>query len=127
MKKNVSRIAGCTAASVLGLVAGGTSLAHAAPAPDNGFGTAVIADYDGDGIDDLASFTADNRFHIDYARNGFGSWDTQPYLGLVKVGVTYQPVPADYNGDGLADLAVMSSEGFWFIDLARRNEGFANG
>lgn len=57
---------------------------------------------------------------IDYAANGFGSWD----VSLTGYGnITAIPVPADYDGDGKADLCtVTSTANLWQIDYAQ--DGF---
>ncbi|OJX30963.1 MAG: hypothetical protein BGO86_00780 [Chryseobacterium sp. 36-9] len=90
----------------------------------------VPADYNGDGLDDLAVKTDDGRWYIDFAvdgtyHNGYGIWDIQ--LNDQRGNATCHPVPADYNGDGLADLAVQTDNGNWFIDFAEQganNNGY---
>jgi hypothetical protein len=81
----------------------------------------VPADYDGDGKADLSVKTDDGRWLIDYANNTFGSWDWQSQIspGVFVYGdVSAHPVPADYDGDGKADLSVKRDDGYWFIDYA---------
>ncbi|WP_418983037.1 M12 family metallopeptidase [Alistipes sp.] len=36
---------------------------------------------------------------------------------------TWKPVPADYDGDGRADLSVKTDDGYWLIDYARNGYG----
>ncbi len=106
---------------------------------DNGFGswdiirygygdstaTPVPADYDGDGRADIAIKTTDGLWYIDIAADGFGAWDSRtPRAGYGNADAI--PVPADYDGDGCADLAVKDPHttpsggiGTWYIDYAR--------
>jgi hypothetical protein len=67
---------------------------------------------------DLAIYdTVTGRWSIDYADNGFGVFDS-----VVMHTILGEPVPADYDGDGRADLAVKTSSGLWRID--RSSDGF---
>ncbi|HEY7500439.1 MAG TPA: VCBS repeat-containing protein [Vicinamibacterales bacterium] len=77
----------------------------------------VPADYDGDGRADLSLKLDSGTWKIDYAANGFGSWD----LSVPSRGGPWSiPIPADYDGDGKADLAVRDDEtGFWRIDYSK--------
>jgi hypothetical protein len=59
-------------------------------------------------------------WNIDYASNGYGTWDAT-YWGYG--GSQNRPVPADYDGDGRADLSVKSNTGFWNIDYAANGFG----
>jgi len=83
--------------------------------------TPVPADYDGDGYADLAVKSNDGVWYIDYHgvgsgdEYGFGYWDVS-YSGYGYSNVI--PVPADYDGDGKADLAIKTSDGYWMIDLS---------
>jgi len=89
---------------------------------------AAPADYDGDGKTDLAveSISAStSTWQIDLANNGFNSssaFDQTVYLGVTS-GVTVQPVPADYDGDGKADIALKQSNGVLKIDYAANGFG----
>lgn len=83
----------------------------------------AIADYDGDGIDDLSvkDPSEHGTWYIDYSANGFGSWDEQhSHYGENSVAL-----PADYDGDGRADLSVKdaSSNGTWYIDYSANGFG----
>ena len=84
-----------------------------AEADDHVAKTKRLHDIDGDGLADL-HIKAGDQWKIDFAANGFGSWDRV----LSGFGVTSLPAPADYDGDGRTDLAVRSDDGGWFIDLS---------
>jgi|GEM_PF-5531846 len=82
------------------------------------------ADYDGDTKADLAFKMNDGRWLIDYAANGFGSWD-EIITDSLRFHRFAHPAPADYDGDGRADLAIKDDEdASWWIDYARN--GFGN-
>jgi hypothetical protein len=83
----------------------------------------VVADFDGDGRDDISVKRDGGTWQIDLAVNGFGAWDLtyRGYGGLEAI-----PVPADYDGDGKADLSVKSSSGGWAIDYSRDGFGAWN-
>lgn len=77
-------------------------------------------DIDDDKRSDLIEYSTDGKWYIDLSSVGstldkFGSWDriiTAPSVGSGKI----FPVVADYNNDGIADLAVYnSSTGNWYI------------
>ena len=79
----------------------------------------VPADYDGDGKADLSILSLDGKWCIDYAVDGFGSWNVQ-YSGYPTTGT---PIPADYDGDGKIDLSIKTSDGKWCIDYAKNGFG----
>jgi hypothetical protein len=59
--------------------------------------------------------TPRSKYLRDNSGNGLGTWDT----GLFDVGgIGTVPVPADYDGDGKADIAVKTTDGHWLIDDA---------
>lgn len=67
---------------------------------------------------DLAIYdSVTGRWSIDYADNGFGVFDR-----IVFHTILGEPVPADYDRDGRADLAVKTASGRWLIDVA--SDGF---
>jgi hypothetical protein len=84
----------------------------------------VQADYDGDGKADLAVF----RYNLSSSSTEAGIWFIlQSANGVMRVerfGLrTDRLVPADYDGDGKADIAVYRpSDGFWYILQSR--DGF---
>ena len=83
-------------------------------------GKNVPKDYDGDGKDDISIKADDGRWLIDYASNGFGSWDAifTGYGGTDSIAV-----PADYDGDGKDDLSIKTNAGNWSIDYASNGFG----
>ncbi len=81
------------------------------------------ADYDGDGKADLGMKINDGRWLIDYADNGFGSWD-QYISSLTDVNKYAQPAPADFDGDRKADICVKNDlTATWNIDYAANGFG----
>ena len=67
---------------------------------------------------DIAIKDSSGRWAIDYADNGFGSFDIERFgYG----GANAKPFPADYDGDGRADMAIWA-DGTWYFDYAR--DGF---
>ena len=91
----------------------------------------VIADYNGDGTDDLATYTPRQRFLFGGGTPG-GEWKMclitsdprvcQPHDVTTAIWggrLADTPVPADYDGNGTADLAVWNSfTGTWTIRRA---------
>jgi hypothetical protein len=93
-----------------------------------GYSNAKVApaDYDGDGITDLSVKDTSGNWLIDYSSvaNGggpcssvpcFGSWNGQ-FAGYGDGSAL--AVPADYDGDHRADLAIKNSLGEWNIDFS---------
>jgi hypothetical protein len=81
----------------------------------------VPADYDGDGKADLSVKADWGEWHIDYAANGFGTWD----VNLFDYGpAEFVPAPADYDGDRKVDLSVKTWGGAWYIDYAANGFGW---
>lgn len=58
---------------------------------------------------------------IDYANDGLGGWNTAIYDQLYDSVITVT-IPADFDGDGKADVNVKGNDGSWWIDYA--NNGF---
>ncbi len=96
--------------------------------------TPVPADYDGDGRADIAIKTSAGEWFIDYSndfrnpacasRPCFGSWNLMLWGSqAIYGGSEWTPVPADYDGDCKADLAMKSMYGDWFIDYASNGYG----
>jgi hypothetical protein len=89
-------------------------------------GEPVPADYDNDGLADLAVKTkVFGSWKIDRAINGFGTFDI--VVGGFG-GTDFHPVPEDYDNDGALDLAVKSdiNGGVWHIDFAADGFGAVN-
>lgn len=98
--------------SVVALLAIGAGLVRAQqPLYPDGV-TAVPADYDGDGIVDIAIFEkAEGIWKID---NSFGGRTTVQWGNADDI-----PVPGDYDGDFRADIAVYRpSDGVFYIRYA---------
>lgn len=86
------------------------------------------ADYDGDGRADISVKVDDQRWLINYAKDGFkNGWYNTP--GDFNTQTVYQgygdgsalPWPADYDGDGKADISVKTEDGRWLINYANYN------
>jgi hypothetical protein len=83
--------------------------------------TLVPADYDGDGLTDEAVWRApEGRWFVRRSRDGgvaviqWGTSSPTPFGSVAD-----QPVPADYDGDGAADIAVWRpSNGIWYVLLS---------
>lgn len=90
----------------------------------DGSAAPVPADYDGDSRADLAIKTANGEWNIDFS-SGCGrqiGTVVVPCFGAFNVYRTgygnsaATPIPADYNGDGRADLAIKSTDGYFGVD-----------
>jgi hypothetical protein len=78
----------------------------------------VPADYDGDGLTDIAVWRADSGvWYIKKSRDGEMQaiqWGTRMFIPNGYV--ADEPVPADYDGDGQADIAVWRpATGTWYV------------
>ena len=85
-----------------------------------------IADFDGDGLDDILSRETNGQFFIDYAHNGWrsegsygGDWD----IGFKKsavygAGTNSGIFVGNFDGDNMADIMVQESNGQFYIDYA---------
>lgn len=100
--------------------------------PNYGYNTAQTyvwyrpagGDFDGDGKADVSVQNTNGQWRIDYAANGFGSWDVQYFGGYV--GGSAIPYAADITGDGKADLALRPDDGRWLWDFSTDGFGALN-
>ncbi len=74
-------------------------------------GYPIVGDFDGDGFDDLGTWT-DNIFQIDLANGALRGWDgvADEVFRFGYIGVRARPVSADMDMDGYDDL------GLWLPD-----------
>ncbi len=96
-----------------------------------GYGNAdhrpVVANYDPDYDDkaDLAVHTPDGYWAIDFAADGFGTWNTYPFYSAAWGSGVAKLVPGHYTSTGgNLDQGIKSSNGYWHID--RASNGYGN-
>lgn len=88
---------------------------------------AVPADYDGDGKADIALFQNTGAWSIDFSGDTFNGWDSYPHSWEVYYpSANLYPAPADYDGDGKADVSVKSDDGKWLIDFSHNGFVWTN-
>lgn len=93
----------------------------------------VLGDFDGDQRSDLMFLASGHIIHIKY-NNGFGGWQTIPYLDLKDTGLGGVPPnggwvgkAGDFNGDGVDDLIInrLDGENRVYVVPGKPNRGFA--
>jgi hypothetical protein len=72
-------------------------------------GNYVIADLDGDGIPDIAVIDRTSDLILLYVGNGDGTFTASSAAPASTYGTPWDIATGDFNGDGLADLAVATS------------------
>ncbi|WP_161602227.1 SdrD B-like domain-containing protein [Tautonia marina] len=116
------------------LPSGGGSAYHIAFGAANLMDLPAPADYDGDGKADIATFRPDSD-----VTPGAAEWFILPsgggsayHIAFGAANLMDLPVPADYDGDGKADIATYRSESdllagsaHWFILPSSTNLGYA--
>ncbi len=92
-------------------------------------GYPIVGDFDGDGQDDLATWT-DDTFYFDLAFDGFGGQNGNINYGFI--GVRERPVAADMDMDGIDDIglwvpdrsgATPEEGGEWYFLISNDPEG----
>jgi hypothetical protein len=87
----------------------------------NEYDIPVPADYDGDGVIDLGIYdVCTGRWRVAVHNDKTGKWRVKASLGNKHFGQPGDiPVPADYDGDGRADIAVYNTETHvWSLNTA---------
>jgi hypothetical protein len=81
----------------------------------------VPGDYDGDGSIDMAVWRpTDGKWYITKSSTGFTSSFPPILWGRPDLGADWVPVPADYDGDKVTDIAMWNrSTGFWYVLTSR--------
>ncbi|MEZ6072753.1 MAG: Ig-like domain-containing protein [Pirellulales bacterium] len=86
----------------------------------NMVGYPIVGDFDGDGLDDLATWDA-NKFMFDLAADGLNGFiDAGQVINFGFPGVVERPVAADMDGDGIDDI------GLWAPEQASQTPGEAS-
>ena len=90
--------------------------------PDDGWGDAVVGDYNGDGKDDIATFLAPSaRWYVSVA-SGPTSFTSTIWGDLSPNSGWQDHVGGDFNGDGWDDLASFHAPtGRWWVSLSQQN------
>lgn len=70
-------------------------------------GYPIVGDFDGDGFDDLATWT-DDRFQFDLANGALRGWNgtVDATINFGFIGVRERPVAADMDQDGIDDIGL---------------------
>ena len=76
----------------------------------------VVGDWNGDGKTEIGVFRDNHTWNIDYNGNGTwdGIWDGDRIYITGKPGDV--PVPGDWDGNGITEMAVFRNSHNWYID-----------
>ena len=76
----------------------------------------VVGDWNGNGITEIGVFRDNHTWNVDY--NGNGVWDG--HAGGDRIYITGKPgdvpVPGDWNGNNITEMAVFRGSHNWYID-----------
>jgi hypothetical protein len=94
-------------------------------AEDIGLARFAVEDFNNDGLDDVVALDPLGELTVSLA-DGMGGANTPTQWGQVSTNVTWTgPLVGDFNNDGNADVALLSSTNAWVIGLSNGVDGFS--